>query len=158
MRVPTCGTFWVLRLGIRGDEYLQHRKASTPRRPTPTLDALAARGVDVPDRVGDKLANEVEHNKRHNAVMQATFKMVSAVALTVGSVILSDKSDFEKTVELNGPAGGSKGCAVDVAELEGDESGGDWLPRLCRERRHPYQSGPRVRLRQHGGAVPAQGL
>ena len=72
------------------------------------------------DRKGDGLANAGEYNRRHNAVLRATHKMVAAVA--VGACVLGDKGDPEKTAALN------EGHAVDLAELEGDDaSGGDCL-------------------------------
>ena len=72
------------------------------------------------DLKGDGLANGGEYNRRHNAVLRATHKMVAAVA--VGACVLGDKEDVAKTAALN------EGHAVDLAELEGDDaSGGDCL-------------------------------
>ena len=62
--------------------------------------------------------NSGEYNRRHHAVVRKGRDMVSAVA--IGQVILGDKTDKEKTDILN------TGCAVDLAELEGDDlTGGD---------------------------------
>ena len=89
--------------------------------------------------------------------------MVSAVA--VGPCVLGDKDDVEKTAALN------EGHAVDLAELEGDDTnGGDclyeitvpspliagFLHRRCRlegERRQLRERRPHVRLRLDGGEV-----
>ena len=89
-------------------------------------DAEEADGKS-PDRRGDDMSNGGEYNRRHHAVMHAVLRkghqMVSAVA--VGSVVLGDKEDPAKTSMLN------EGCAVDCAELEGDDAtGGDALA-LC---------------------------
>ena len=72
------------------------------------------------DAVGDKLANDVEHNRRHNSTLNKSYDMVSAVA--IGQVGKGDKADKLSTWELN------EGTVVDIFELEGDEiSGGDAL-------------------------------
>ena len=68
------------------------------------------------DRKGDSLANGGEYNRRHNAVLRTVHHMVSAVA--VGPCVLGDKDDVEKTAALN------EGHAVDLAELEGDDTNG----------------------------------
>jgi len=82
-------------------------------------DAEEATGKTV-DRRGDDLSNNGEYNRRHHAVVRKAAAMVSAVA--VGQVILGDKEDKAKTDMLN------EGCAVDLAELEGDDTtGGDCL-------------------------------
>ena len=41
------------------------------------------------DAVGDKLANDVEHNRRHNSWLNKCYDMVSAVA--IGQVGKGDK-------------------------------------------------------------------
>ena len=80
-------------------------------------DAEEARGDRV-DRRGHDLSNSGEYNRRHHAVLRKGRDMVSAVA--IGQVILGDKAEKEKTDILN------TGCAVDLAELEGDDlTGGD---------------------------------
>ena len=82
-------------------------------------DAEEAEGKS-PDRLGDDLSNGGEYNRRHHAVLRKCHQMISAVA--VGSVVLGDKLDPVKTTMLN------EGCAVDCAELEGDDdTGGDAL-------------------------------
>ena len=82
-------------------------------------DAEEAAGKAV-DRRGDDLSNGGEYNRRHHAVLRKGYQMISAVS--VGSVVLGDKEDLEKTNMLN------TGYAVDIAELEGDDAtGGDAL-------------------------------
>ena len=82
-----------------------------------TAACEVAQGVDA---VGDKLANDVEHNRRHNSTLNKSYDMVSAVA--IGQVGKGDKADKLSTWELN------EGTVVDIFELEGDEiSGGDAL-------------------------------
>ena len=67
---------------------------------------------------GDTLANGGEYNRRHNATVRATVKMVKAGA--IGPVIQGDKEDKAKTDMLNNTH------VVDVGEVGGDiETGGD---------------------------------
>ena len=89
------------------------------RRPQHLSCAHRARGGS---RGGcqDKLANDVEHNRRHNSTLNKCYDMVSAVA--IGQVGKGDKADKLSKWELN------EGTVVEIFELEGDEiSGGDAL-------------------------------
>ena len=80
-------------------------------------EELAARGEPT-DRHGDGHCNNAEHNRRHHGCVRKGHQMLAAVA--VGSVILGDKDDKERTDLLN------ETCAVDLGELEGDDAtGGD---------------------------------
>ena len=79
------------------------------------FDALERRGVAV-DRTGNALCNGGEYNRRHNAVMMAVHKMISAVA--TGPVVLGDKADPSLTDDFNADH------IVDVAEVGGGGGGG----------------------------------
>ena len=82
-------------------------------------DAEEAAG-EMPDRLGTDLSNNGEYNRRHHAVVRKATQMVAAVA--IGQVINGDRTEKHRTDMLN------EGCAVDLAELEGDDlTGGDCL-------------------------------
>ena len=80
------------------------------------------------DRKGDYLANNNEYNRKHHTVLRKGHQMVSAVA--VGSVVLGDKDDKERTDALN------ETSHVDLAELEGDDATGGYCAATS-SRSHP---------------------
>ena len=106
MRIES--TYFITALQRRGGLYLS--------RATGVLDTLEAEGETV-DRIGDRLQNSGEYNRRHNALLQSIYKMLSAVA--IGSVVLGDKEDKEKTAMFNADH------AVDLVECGGADDGGD---------------------------------
>ena len=102
--------------------YLQRRGGLAISAARSLVEACAADGDHI-DAVGDSLANNVEHNRRHNSTLNKTYDMITAVA--VGQVGKGDKEDADATAALNA------GTVVDIFELEGDEmTGGDALTEI----------------------------
>ena len=62
------------------DVYLQRRGGLNISAARSIIDACEADGEHI-NRVGDKLANNVEHNRRHNRTLNKTYDMVAAVAV-----------------------------------------------------------------------------
>ena len=97
--------------------WLQRRGGLHLSAAKPLHDEQEARGTAI-DRKGDAHANGGEYNRRHNAAVRSTVKMVKAGA--IGPVIQGDKEDKAKTDMLNTMH------VVDVGEIGGDaETGGD---------------------------------
>ena len=82
---------------------------------TGVFDALENSGEAV-DRKGDALACGGEYSRRHHRVLRRGMAMTRAVA--IGQVVQGDKEKPELTDMINTT------CAVDLAELEGDEATG----------------------------------
>ena len=78
--------------------------------------AVAVGKATTTDRLGDGLANNADHNRRHNSVLNATYNMVVSVA--IGQVAKGDKEAKDRMANLN------EGTITDVVELEGDEETG----------------------------------
>jgi hypothetical protein len=87
-----------------------------PLSATVTIAERASSAPAPIDRHGVALGNRADHNRRHNATMGCTRDMVQSTA--IGSVLLGDKADPEKTADIN------SGTVVDVVELAGDEDTG----------------------------------
>jgi len=83
------------------------------------FDEREARGevVTPVQRLGDELANAGEYNRRHNKVLNSTYRTVQAGS--AGAIVLGDKEDPAKTAPLN------EGHVLDLAELGAREDGGD---------------------------------
>jgi hypothetical protein len=79
-------------------------------------DAITATG-EIVDYLGDDIANQGEHTRRHNAVVRAWYNVLAAVA--VGPVVLGDKEKPENTVIFN------DGHVADLVEVSGNEDGSD---------------------------------
>ena len=95
--------------------YVQRRGGLDISCATGVFDALERSGSAV-DRKGDGLACGGEYSRRHHRVLRRGVAMTRAVA--IGQVVQGDKEKPELTDMINTT------CAVDLAELEGDEATG----------------------------------
>lgn len=86
--------------------------------------------------MGDHFSNGGEYSRRHHAVLRRGVEMTRAVA--IGQCVQGDKDKPELTAMIN------ETCAVDLAELEGDEATG---ADVCQEYKVPS---PIVQSRRKG--------
>ena len=105
--------------------YLQRRGSLNITSAAVVNTAQAAKGETV-DLKGDTLSNGGEYNRRHNGVLRRGVAMTTAVA--IGHCVQGDKAKPALTSMINAT------CAVDLAELEGDENTG---ADVCQEYKVP---------------------
>ena len=139
------GTFLNTFADMDFEVYLQRRGSLSITSATGLFDALEKKGEAV-DRKGDGLSCGGEYSWRHHRVLRRGVAMTRAVA--IGQVVQGDKERPELTDMINST------CAVDLAELEGDDATG---ADVCQEykvvspltKTHRTGRGSKV----HGGSV-----